>query len=258
MPHARILVTGSAGAVGYHVGLGLQQRGHLVRGFDLGPQRLAGEHRIGSLLDVEALRNAARGMDTIVHLAATPDVQSFADALVPNNIVGTHNVLEAARIEGIRRVVNTSSIRVVAGLSWETGQIGLDAGVMPDDLYGVTKVTGELLAQTYSRRFGFSVITARLGWLVRNRHEANHLPTLRSGPRIYLSHDDARAFFCRAVEQPNIPSHSVLYVTSHNQGDAAFDLEPAKRLLGYEPQDSFPRGSVWSPADDFPSPGRRS
>jgi nucleoside-diphosphate-sugar epimerase len=253
MCKSKILVTGSAGALGYRVAIALSERGHEVRGLDQRPQRLPGDHRIASLLDIDALRSAARGMDTIVHAAAVPDRQNFADALVPNNIVGTHNVFEAARLEGITRVVNTSSIRVVGALDWETGCIGLDSGVAPGDHYGISKVTGELLGEMYSRRFGISVISVRLGWFVRNQEEAQILVTLKVGPRIYLSHDDAGDFYIRAVEQPDI-NHFTVYVTSLNGGNSAFDLEPAKRIFGFQPKDTFPEGSIWSKIEDFPSP----
>ena len=253
MQKSRILVTGAAGALGYRVALGLRQRGHEVRGFDRQPQRLPGEHRIANLLDVGALQNAAKGMDTIVHVAAVPDRQNFAEELVPNNIVGTHNVFEVARLEGIQRVVNTSSIRVVGGLDWESTRIGLDAGYAPGDHYGISKVTGELIGEMYSRRFGISVISVRLGWFVRNQKEVQILETLKVGPRIYISHNDAQDFYIRAVEQSNI-THCAVYVTSYNSGDSAFDLEPAQRIFGYEPKDSFPLGSCWSQTEDFPSP----
>jgi uronate dehydrogenase len=248
-----ILVTGSAGAIGSRVAQALRERGHAVRGFDQRPQRLAGDHRIASLLDMDALRVAATGMDTIVHTAAVPDRQNFAEALVPNNIIGTHNVFEAARLEGVKRVVNTSSVRVVGALNWETGCIGLELGFAPGDHYGISKATGELIGEMYSRRFGISVISVRLGWFVRNQAEAHTLATLKVGPRIYLSHDDAREFYVRAVEQPDI-AHCAVYVTSHNAGDGAFDLEPARQILGFEPKDSFPEGSTWSDLEDFPSP----
>lgn len=249
----KILVTGSAGAVGYHIALGLRQRGHEVCGFDLRPQRLTGDHRMASLLDVDSLRHAARGMDTIVHVAAVPERQNFADSLVPNNIVGTQNVFEVARLEGIGRVVNTSSIRVTGGLDWERGCIGLDDGFVPGDHYGITKVTGELIGEMYARRFGISVVSVRLGWFVRNRIEAETLESLPLGRRIYLSHNDAQDFYIRAVERPEMRQCAV-YVTSYNGGDSAFDLGPAKQLFGYEPKDSFPNGSIWSADDDFASP----
>jgi hypothetical protein len=192
-------------------------------------------------------------MDTIVHAAAVPERQNFAESLVPNNIIGTQNVFDVARLEGVGRVINTSSIRVVGGLDWAQGRIGLDAGIVPGDHYGITKATGELIGEMYSRRFGISVVSVRLGWFVRNRKEAELLQSLPLGPRIYLSHDDAQDFYTRAVEQ-TAAVHCSVYVTSYNRGDSAFDLGPAKQLFGYEPKDSFPNGSVWSENEDFPSP----
>jgi uronate dehydrogenase len=254
MPQTRkVLVTGAAGALGYRVALGLRERGHEVRGLDLRPQRLPGDHRVASLLDVEALRSAAKGMDTIVHTAGVPDRQSFAEALVPNNIVGTHNVFEVARLERVRRVINTSSVRVVGGLDWTTGRIGLDAGFVPGDHYGISKVATEVIAEMYARRFGISVVSVRLGWYVRNSAEAKHLESLESGRRLYVSHQEAQDFYVRAVEQPDI-KHCAVFVTSYNGGDSAFDLEPAKRWFGFDPRHSFPDGSVWSDTEDFPSP----
>ena len=177
----------------------------------------------------------------------------FSASLVPHNIVGTHNVFEAARLEGIKRVVNTSSVRVVGGLDWSSGTIGLDAGFVPGDHYGISKVTGEVLGEMYSRRFAIGVVSVRLGWFVRNRMEADAMASMPVGKRIYLSHNDAKEFYMRAVEQPGI-THVAVYVTSHNDGDPAFDLGPARRLFGYNPKDSFPSGSRWSSAEDFPSP----
>jgi len=253
MATLRVLVTGSAGALGYRIALGLSNRGHIVRGFDLRPQRLPGDHRIGSLLDVRALEDAAKGVDAIVHAAAVPERQNFADELVPNNIVGTHNVFEVARLRGVKRVINTSSIRVTGGLDWESGCIGLDLGYVPCDHYGVSKITGEVIGEMYSRRFAIAVVSVRIGWFVRNQQEANLLPTLKAGPRIYLSHRDAQDFYVHALEQPDI-AHCAIYVTSRNGDDSAFDLEPARRIFGFVPQDSFPEGSQWSSSEDFPSP----
>ena len=249
----RILVTGAAGAVGAHVVEALLDRGHEVRGLDLKKSRTAVEQFTTSVTDLHGLRVAARGMDVIVHTAGVPERQNFGASLVPHNIIGTHNVFEAARLEAVGRVVNTSSIRVVGGLNRETGKIGLEAGFVPGDHYGVSKVAGEVIGEMYSRRFGIAVASVRLGWFVRNRKEADALPSIPLGRRIYLSHNDAKDFYVRAVEQPGI-SHAVVFVTSYNGGDPAFDLEPARRVFGYSPKDSYPSGSTWSDGDDFPSP----
>ena len=57
---------------------------------------------------------------------------------------------------------------------------------------------------------------------------------------LYLSAMDAGRFFLRAVELP-LSGFSVAYVVSRG-GKLAFDMEPAKRLLGFEPEDNWPTG----------------
>jgi uronate dehydrogenase len=253
MDTRNVLVTGAAGAVGHAVVRALRGRGHFVRGFDRAPARQDGEHRIGDLLDLERIVDACAGMDVIVHCAGVADRQDFAAELVPNNIIGTQHVLEAARLAKVASVVYASSIRVTGGLDWSEGQIGLEAGFVPGDHYGVSKAAGELLARMYAERFGISVISARLGWFVRNLDEAKLFETVPFGPRIYLSHRDAESFFARAVGMaPH--AHAAVFVTSKNGGASAFDLEPARRLLGFEPQDRWPEGSSWSEDLRFDSP----
>jgi nucleoside-diphosphate-sugar epimerase len=204
-------------------------------------------------LDTLSLRHAASDVDTIVHLAGVPDRDNFADQLVPNNIVGTHKVLEVARLNGVKRVVYGSSCRVVGGIDWQQEKIGLDVGLVPGDHYGVSKATGEILGRMYADRFGLSVICARLGWFVRNPEEASRVESVASGTRIYLSHEDALEFFARAVEADNVP-FAALFVVSKNGGRALFDVEPTRTLLGFEPRDSWPEGSSWSSELHFPSP----
>jgi len=250
---SKVLVTGASGAVGSTVTRVLRERGHAVRGFDCEPPRTPGEHHVGDLLDFEALSRAVSGMDTLVHCAAVPDRQDFPSQLVPVNIVGTHLVLEAARLAGLRRVINVSSVRVVGGIDWARGRIGLEQGLVPGDHYGVSKATGELLARMYAERFAMSILSARLGWFVRNPDEAKLFETVRAASRFYVSHRDAMDFFVRAVEAP-FEGYAAVFVTSRNNDDSAFDLAPTRALLGFEPVDSWPSGSSWSEEQHFDSP----
>lgn len=253
MLRKRILVTGAAGAIGHAVTAGLRDVGHFVRGYDLRPATLPGEHCVADLLDFEALRQAAADVDTIIHLAAVPDRDNFVEQLVPQNIVGTHKVLEVARHNGVGKVIYGSSCRVVGGLDWQQEKISLDAGLVPGDHYGVTKATGEIMGRMYADRFGLSVICARLGWYVRNIEEASRVESVPGGTRIYLSHDDAHQFFVKAVAAEHI-SFAAVFVASKNGGRGLFDVEPTRALLGYEPRDTWPEGSRWSSETHFPSP----
>jgi len=253
MEGKRILVTGAAGAVGHTVTQGLREQGHFVRGYDLNAATLPGEHWVGDLSDVQSLRRAASDVDTIVHLAAVPDRDNFVEQLVPHNIVGTQRVLEVARLNGVKRVIYGSSCRVVGGVDWQQEKISLDTGLVPGDHYGVSKATGEILGRMYADRFGISVICARLGWFVRNTEEASRVESVLSGVRIYLSHDDALQFFVKAVAAERVPFATV-FVASKNGGRGLFDVEPARRLFGFEPRDTWPEGSSWSSELRFPSP----
>ena len=92
-----VLVTGSAGRIGQAVVRELIARGKTVRGFDVVPTPAVADHLVGSVSDAGLVRRAVHGVSAIVHLAATPDDDDFHTKLLPNNIVGTYEVLEAAR-----------------------------------------------------------------------------------------------------------------------------------------------------------------
>ncbi len=97
-----------------------------------------------------------------------------------------------------------------------------------------------------------SVICARCGWFVRNKEEAARMEKSEDAQRVYLSHRDGAAFFCRAVEVQNV-KFAQLFATSKNRGQSILDLSSAKEVIGYEPVDSWPEGSSWDERE-FPSP----
>src|SRR5436305_14580636 len=83
----RVLVTGSAGRVGRAAVAGLAARGHTVIGFDVRPTPGLPPERsvVAGLGDVAALRDAASGVDCVIHLAATPDDIQFPRGAPPND-----------------------------------------------------------------------------------------------------------------------------------------------------------------------------
>src|SRR5262245_12782141 len=92
-----VLVTGSAGRIGRAVSAELVARGHCVRGFDRVPSPALRDSVVGDVANPEDLARALEGMDTAVHLAATPDEADFLTSLLPNNVLGLYHMLEAAR-----------------------------------------------------------------------------------------------------------------------------------------------------------------
>jgi uronate dehydrogenase len=239
-----ILVTGSAGSIGRAAVSGLSAAGWQVRGFDRLPTPGPAGSIVGDLTDFATLRKAAAGAGAIIHLAAVPDDDDFLTRLLPSNLVGLHNVLETARLEGVPRVVLASTGQVIW---WRLldgpWPIPPDAPYSPRGWYAVTKVAAEAAGQTYARNYGMTILALRLGWFPRTREHVAEVGGTARAPNIYLSPGDAGRFFARAMEAPLEPGYAVVFVASRPTDRIIFDLEPTKRLVDWEPQDQWPTGA---------------
>ncbi|HEY1190095.1 MAG TPA: NAD(P)-dependent oxidoreductase [Gemmata sp.] len=251
--HKRILVTGSAGRIGRAVVAELLARGHAVVGYDLNATPgLPPERSVqGTLTDPAALRRAAVGAGCIIHLAATPDDaryprgaapddgDNFLSDLVPGNVIGPYQVLEAARVLGIPRVVLASTGQVIDG-HLRDGNVPVtpDSPPRPRYLYACTKVFLEALGQVYAKEHGLEVLAVRLGWCPRAGQEEEFRQS-GIGPDVYLSPGDAGRFFAAAVEAPVLPPFAVVYASSRPVGTHMYDLSGSRELLGWEPRDRW-------------------
>ncbi len=235
------LVTGSAGRIGQAVVKGLA--GSPVRGFDRRPTPGAAESVTGDIADMAAVRQALTNVRTVIHLAATPDDDDFMSQLLPNNIVGTYNVMEAAQAAGVRRVILASSGQVVWYQRF-TGPlpIRVDTEPTPRYWYACTKMFLEAAGRAFAEKFGQSVLVVRLGWCPRTREQVEEIRQSSWAPDVYLSPGDAGRFFARAVHAPDDQRFAVIYAASKPVTTCPYDLEPARRLLGYEPLDRWPDG----------------
>jgi UDP-glucose 4-epimerase len=152
-----ILVTGGAGFIGSHLVTACLARGHAVRvldDFSSGSRanlaHCAGDVDIieGDVRDAEAMARAVRGVDGVFHEAAIASVaRSFAEPAFVEavNVGGTVTVLEAARREGVARVVFASSCAVYgSSTALPLEEEGLTAPLSP---YAVGKLTCEWYAQ---------------------------------------------------------------------------------------------------------------
>jgi UDP-glucose 4-epimerase len=160
----RYLVTGGAGFIGSNIVDELVGRGHEVVVLDdlstgqeanLSGVRKKIDFRVGTITDLATLQAACRGVEHVIHLAASTSVpKSVKDPIETNriNIDGTLNVLIAARDAKVRRFVYAASSAAYGELpelpKVETMQ---PAPISP---YGVTKYVGELYAQVFGRVYG--------------------------------------------------------------------------------------------------------
>lgn len=248
----RVLVTGATGAVGTPVCRRLMARGHFVRGFARRRTEGVSEFTQGDLANRDDVAEAARGMDTIIHLGAFPDIGDLVDDLVGPNIVGVYNVCNVARELGVSRLVLGSSVRAVSGLRDDREPIAADAQPRPRDIYALTKVWLEAAGEMFAARDALSVIVARIGWLPRHRRGAEVLAQSAHGPDYFLSHDDAARFFERCVEsaRPDAGECAILFATSRPKHRMRLDIEPSKAVIDYEPADTWPQGLPFQ-ADDL-------
>jgi len=129
------------------------------------------------LLDADRVEAACRGIDTVFHLAANADVRFGPDHprrdLEQNTIV-THNVLEAARKNGVRRFAFSS-----------TGSVYGEAAVIPTpedasfpvqtSLYGASKLACEGLIEAYAESFGIQAFVFRFVSILGERYTHGHV-----------------------------------------------------------------------------------
>jgi NAD(P)-dependent dehydrogenase (short-subunit alcohol dehydrogenase family) len=242
----RVLVTGSTGAIGQPACRHLLQRGHYVRGFARRPTPGLEDYVIGDLGDQAKVREAVEGMEVVLHLGAYPNNADFLEVLLEPNVRGLFHICDAAREFKVERLILASTLQVVSGhRQKKPGQtVRIEDGPAPVNHYALTKVWAEAMGDMYARVHGISVINARIGWLPRNTEEAKKLAANPGGPLVFLSHDDSDLFCERCVESPRPgPGEAVtLFATSRSAGQEVLDLEPSRRIIGYEPQDTWPEG----------------
>ena len=170
----RVLVTGAGGFIGHHLVSYLKHRGYWVRGVDLKHPEFApteaDEFEILDLRRWDACLQATRGVDEVYALAADMGGMGFischhAEILRNNLLISTHT-MEAARVNGVRRYLYTSSACVYPEyLQTEAEVTPLkeeDAyPAQPQDAYGWEKLITERLARHYREDYGMETRTVR-------------------------------------------------------------------------------------------------
>lgn len=172
----RVLVTGGAGFQGSHLCEALLARGHRVtvlNTFSLtGKQNLLkvsanGQADVvfGSVTDAELVSKTARDHSVIFHLAANVNVdQSLSDPMsfVSTNVIGSQNVLEAARQYGARVILASTCEVYGDGHRMSPGAL-LDetAELKPNSPYAASKAAADRLAYAYFRSYGMDITIVR-------------------------------------------------------------------------------------------------
>jgi uronate dehydrogenase len=223
------VLTGAAGRIGTSVRASIAQRVGRLRLVDRVPvtvQYVGEESFVADVRDRAATSEAIAGADGVVHLGGISDEAPFDD-LCAANILGTFNVVEAARLAGIARFVYASSNRVT-GFYPASTVVGPDVPTRPDSLYAVSKVAGEGLGSLYADKFGLSFVSVRIASFEEAPLDRRHLST-------WLSPRDCASALLAAMAAPGVKYATFYAVSANTRG--WWDLTPGYRL-GFHPVDN--------------------
>lgn len=158
----RVLITGAAGGIGRHIINRFQGEFEVV-GFDAveGPATSGVTWVVGDILDVEALTEAARDCEVMIHLAGIPIYNPEQELDIGRiNIFGMQCAIEAAARAEVRRFIYASSICATSFINWQSPRVPQyfpvdeDYFDIPDDVYGLSKFVNERIAMAYELRYG--------------------------------------------------------------------------------------------------------
>ncbi len=243
----RVLITGASGLIGGVLRDAFVEQ-YTLSGVDIRPASGL-ESLVADMNDLEAVRPAFEGVDTVVDLAAVPSQFSPWSVVYENNIPSTYNTLEASRAAGVKRVIFASSNHATG--MYETDHpysaivegryegldplaipyITTEMPVRPDGPYGIAKVFGEATGRYFSDQYGLSVLCLRIGTL--------NPESLPMNPRQFatlLTHRDLVHLVERCIEASDDLRFAIFYGVSNNKW-RFWDISNARELVGYTPRD---------------------
>ena len=222
-----ILITGAAGDVGTHLRRELAGKYHL-RLSDIKPVKAlaAGEKSApGDIAKMSDMLRATKGVEAIVHLGGF-SVEGPWDMILRANIVGCYNLFEAARRNGVKRVLFASSNHAT-GFYKRDEKIDHRVYPKPDSRYGVSKAFGEQIGSLYADKYGMQVLCMRIGNVTVAPPDKRRLSN-------WISPRDFARLVSVGIDHPGI-RFEIVYGVSANKR-SWYDNSNALRL-GYQPQD---------------------
>lgn len=266
----KLVVTGASGKAGRAVVRDLVDHGHDLLAVDVVPP---GESPAPSLLadltDVGQTVECLAGVEAVVHLAAIPAPGLHTEAATfRTNMLSTYNVFEAARLNGLRRVVWASS-ETILGLPFEREQpayapIDEEHPPWPESSYALSKLLSEELGRQFHRWTGTPFVALRFSNIMEPP-DYERFPSFWSDPtqrrwnlwgyvdardvaqscRLALEADVGAEHFIVAAADTvmNRPSRelmaevypSVPYRPTAGEFDTLLSIEKARKVLGFEP-----------------------
>ena len=241
-----LLITGAAGDVGSHLRRELAGKYNLLLS-DIKPVKAltAGEKSVrGDVAKMADMLRITKGVDAIVHLGGF-SVEGPWEMILRANIIGCYNLFEAARRNGIKRVLFASSNHAT-GFYKRDEKIDHRVYPKPDSRYGVSKAFGEQIGSLYADKYDMEVFCMRIGNVTVAPPDKRRLSN-------WISPRDFARLVSVGIDNPNI-RFEIVYGVSDNKR-SWYDNSNAHRL-GYQPQDNAERHAAEILAKEKPADPR--
>src|SRR6478735_477081 len=230
----RVLITGAGGNMGRMLRERLAAPGRTLRLLNRSPLTPAGpgeavETISASVTDFAAVLAACEGVDAIIHLGGLSGEAPFEEIL-HTNVLGSQHVLEAARRQGVRKVLLASSNHAVGYFSRDDAPpdgLPADLPPRPDSFYGWSKTAVESLGRLYADTYPLDVYCLRIGSCFEVPFNVRHLST-------WLSPDDSARLINACLSTDNGGFHLLWGVSANTR--RWWSLRSGEQV-GYHPVD---------------------
>ena len=245
----RVLILGAAGFVGRNILNGLKDSDLELTSSDIIDLESATQHSKLDITSLDDTKKVMENVDVVVHLAVHSLTASFKDILMNAkvNIIGTLNILEAARLSNVRKLIFTSASSIIGKVNYSPVDEGHPC--TPKTPYAITKLAAEHYLQIYQDLYGINYVVIRFFNIYGPYQNEGLIPILHkrltlkqaidvygSGSQIrdYVFIKDVVPFFYKAIKNDLIKN--VLVNMGTGKGVSVTELiSMASKILGVKP-----------------------
>ncbi len=234
----KVVVTGANGKIGTRVMEILAKSGYNVMGIDREVFNLKNyEHRIVDLLHEGQVYQTLSDSDAVIHLASFPRPNIVPDTITfQNNVNSIHNILNSCFNLNIHKVIIASSMASY-GFRYSNGRIipkyfpvDEEHPCDPVDSYGLSKLVGEKIADSFAHRSNMSIISLRIPQVIVDYGDFEHRSKNPSSGKdriwLYIDIRDVAKAFLNALESA-VLGHEIMNISAADSDQ----LKPSAELI---------------------------
>jgi uronate dehydrogenase len=233
----KVLITGASGHLGGMLLRSLSDLGYKnLIGSDLKKKNVKKNQKfiLANLKNFKTTLKITKNIHAIIHFGAIP-IEDTQNNILKNNIIGTYNLFEAARINKVKRIIFASSNHAI-GFHRRKKKLNHFSNQRADSHYGLSKAFGEELSRFYADKFNIKSMCIRIGTCLSEPKDRRHLST-------WISYEDLTQLVDIGIKHKAI-HHEIVYGVSKNK-KSWWDNSKAYQL-GYKPKDSADQFDILS------------